>query len=94
MRRQSTTRMRNGSILYRPTTDLPPEIEELRHRDIEPDSNSALDKALAMAKAMAENSTTAAAPAGMAGRRASVKVTEPPARERSKVEGREIQQVK
>lgn len=83
--------MRNGSILYRQTTDLPPEIEELRHRDIEPDSNSALDKALAMAKVMAENSTGAAPPVG--GRRASVKVTEPPAREKSKVEGREIQQV-
>jgi len=98
VRRQTTTRIRNGSILYRADNNLPPEVEELRHRDIEPDFNSALDKALNMAKVMAAESThnggSSSAAAGHL-RRGSVRVTEPASpvtREKAKVEGREIQQ--
>lgn len=74
---------RSGSVTFQPSAHLPPEIEQLRCKDIEPDENSAADQALKAAANLA-----AAASAG--GRRESM--THASQQDHQEVEGREIQQ--
>lgn len=75
-----------------PSPALPPELEELRSRDIEPDVDSAADRALAMAAAIAQaNQSQPANAAGTANHRGSIIIDQP--QEKNIVEGREIQQV-
>jgi hypothetical protein len=85
-RRVSMTR--SGSILFKTAHTLPPEAEELRNRDIEPDVNSAADRALAAASAAAQHQGNPPPPTP-GGRRGSLL----DANEKVIVEGREIQQV-
>jgi hypothetical protein len=86
-RRVSVTR--SGSILFKTSQALPPEAEELRNRDIEPDLNSAADRALAAASAAAQHQGNPP-PTTPGGRRGSLL----DANEKVIVEGREIQQVR
>ena len=74
---------RSGSVTFQPSANLPPEIEQLRCKDIEPDENSAADQALKAAANLA-----AAASAGA--RRESM--AHASQQDHQEVEGREIQQ--
>jgi hypothetical protein len=96
-RRVSVTR--SGSVAFLPSPALPPELEELRNRDIEPDADSAADRALAMAAAIGDKDNKNNSPAelhrrgsAMGGRGSVLFDQPPPVAEKAVVEGREIQQ--
>ena len=74
---------RSGSVAFKPSPELPPEVEELRTRDIEPDENSAADQALKAAAMFAQNHPQTSSHH----RRSSLMDSQ-----KTVVEGREIQQ--
>jgi hypothetical protein len=63
---------RKGSITFKPQVELPPELEELRNRDISPDVDSAAERALNIAASLAQIHTKEAIQTTSPGRRGSL----------------------
>ena len=75
--------------------ELPPEVEQLRNRDIAPDIDSAAERALNIAASIAQLNSAAAAKeatGGTGGHQKRGSVYESENENKPKIEGREIQQ--